>query len=120
MYHAKAEGKARCKVFTANMHAQALRRLELENELRLAIEREKLKLHYQPKVLLSTGNIVGMEALVRWDHPTFGQISPREFIPLAEDVGLIDSLGRWVIGKPVRKRVGGKSNILPLPLWLQA
>ena len=97
MYHAKAEGKARCKVFTADMHAQALRRLELENELRLAIEREKLKLHYQPKVLLSTGIIVGMEALVRWDHPTFGQIAPREFIPLAEDVGLIDSLGRWVL-----------------------
>src|SRR5918993_2524232 len=97
MYHAKAEGKAHCKVFTADMHAQALRRLELENELRLAIEREELTIYYQPKVLLSTGIIVGMEALVRWDHPTFGQIAPREFIPLAEDVGLIDSLGRWVL-----------------------
>ena len=97
MYHAKAEGKARCKVFTADMHAQALRRLELENELRLAIEREELKLYYQPKVLLTTGNIIGMEALARWDHPTFGLISPKEFIPLAEEVGLIGSLGRWVI-----------------------
>ena len=99
MYHAKAEGKARCKVFTADMHAQALRRLELENELRLAIEREQLKLYYHPKVQLSTGNIVGMEALVRWDHPTLGLIAPKEFIPLAEEVGLIDSLGRWVLGE---------------------
>src|SRR5919112_425692 len=99
MYHAKAEGKGHCKVFTADMHAQALRRLELENELRLAIEREELKLYYQPKVLLSTGNIVGMEALVRWDHPTLGLIAPKEFIPLAEEVGLIDSLGRWVLGE---------------------
>lgn len=99
MYHAKAEGKARCKVFTADMHAQALRRLELENELRLAIEREELKLYYQPKVQLSTGIIVGMEALVRWDHPTLGLIAPKEFIPLAEEVGLIDSLGRWVLGE---------------------
>jgi diguanylate cyclase (GGDEF)-like protein len=99
MYHAKAEGKARCKVFTADMHAQALRRLELENELRRAIEREELKLHYQPKVQLSTGKIVGMEALVRLDHPTFGLSSPKEFIPLAEEVGLINSLGRWVLGE---------------------
>ena len=99
MYHAKAEGKARCKVFTADMHAQALRRLELENELRLAIEREELKLYYQPKVQLSTGKIVGMEALVRLDHPTFGLSSPKEFIPLAEEVGLINSLGRWVLGE---------------------
>jgi EAL domain-containing protein (putative c-di-GMP-specific phosphodiesterase class I) len=99
MYHAKAEGKARCKVFTAEMHAQALRRLELENKLRLAIEREELTIYYQPKVLLSTGIIVGMEALVRWDHPTFGLIAPKEFIPLAEEVGLINSLGRWVLGE---------------------
>jgi diguanylate cyclase (GGDEF)-like protein len=99
MYHAKTEGKARCKVFNADMHAQALRRLELENELRLAIEREELTIYYQPKVLLSTGIIVGMEALVRWDHPTLGLIAPKEFIPLAEEVGLIDSLGRWVLGE---------------------
>ena len=99
MYHAKREGKARCKVFSEDMHAQAMRRLELENELRLAIEREELTIHYQPKVLLSTGTIVGMEALVRWDHPTLGLIAPKEFIPLAEEVGLIDSLGRWVLGE---------------------
>ena len=99
MYHAKTEGKARCKVFNADMHAQALRRLELENELRLAIEREELTIYFQPKVLLSTGAIVGMEALVRWNHPTLGLIAPKEFIPLAEEVGLIDSLGRWVLGE---------------------
>ena len=99
MYQAKTEGKARCKVFREDMHAQAMRRLELENELRLAIEREELTIYYQPKVLLSTGTIVGMEALVRWDHPTLGLIAPKEFIPLAEEVGLIDSLGRWVLGE---------------------
>jgi diguanylate cyclase (GGDEF)-like protein len=99
MYHAKTEGKARCKIFNADMHAQALRRLELENELRLAIEREELTIYYQPKVLLSTGIIVGMEALVRWDHPTLGLTAPKEFIPLAEEVGLIGSLGRWVLGE---------------------
>jgi diguanylate cyclase (GGDEF)-like protein len=99
MYQAKTEGKARCKVFSEDMHAQAMRRLELENELRLAIEREELTIYYQPKVLLSTGIIVGMEALVRWDHPTFGLIAPKEFIPLAEEVGLINSLGRWVLGE---------------------
>jgi diguanylate cyclase (GGDEF)-like protein len=99
MYQAKTEGKAHCKVFNEDMHARALRRLELENELRLAIEREELTIYYQPKVLLSTGTIVGMEALVRWDHPTFGLIAPKEFIPLAEEVGLIDSLGRWVLGE---------------------
>jgi diguanylate cyclase (GGDEF)-like protein len=99
MYQAKTEGKARCKVFNADMHAQALRRLELENDLRLAIEREELTIYYQPKVLLSTGIIVGMEALVRWDHPIFGLLGPKEFIPLAEEVGLINSLGRWVLGE---------------------
>ena len=99
MYHAKAEGKSLYKVFSEDMHDQAMRRLELENDLRLAIEREELTLHYQPKVQLSSGIIVGMEALVRWDHPTLGLIAPKEFIPLAEEVGLIDSLGRWVLGE---------------------
>jgi diguanylate cyclase (GGDEF)-like protein len=99
MYHAKAEGKALYKVFSEDMHDQAMRRLELENDLRLAIEREELTLHYQPKVQLSSGIIVGMEALVRWNHPTLGLIAPNEFIPLAEEVGLIDSLGRWVLGE---------------------
>jgi diguanylate cyclase (GGDEF)-like protein len=99
MYHAKAEGKALYKVFSEDMHDQAMRRLELENDLRLAIEREELTLHYQPKVQLSSGIIVGMEALVRWNHPTLGLIAPKEFIPLAEEVGLIDSLGRWVLGE---------------------
>jgi diguanylate cyclase (GGDEF)-like protein len=115
MYQAKTEGKARCKVFSEDMHAQAMRRLELENELRLAIEREELTIYYQPKVLLSTGIIVGMEALVRWDHPTFGLIAPKEFIPLAEEVGLIDSLGRWVLGEACAEARGWQEQYPAAP-----
>ena len=119
MYEAKKEGKGRSKVFDPGMFAKALRRLELGNDLRRAIEQEELRLYYQPKVELSTGSIAGVEALVRWEHPERGLILPEEFIPLAEETGLIVPLGWWVLREACR-RVGewGEKYPAALPLGM--
>jgi diguanylate cyclase (GGDEF)-like protein len=119
MYEAKKEGKGRNKVFDPGMFAQALRRLELGNDLRRAIEQEELRLYYQPKVELGTGSIAGVEALVRWEHPERGLILPEEFIPLAEETGLIVPLGWWVLREACR-RVGewGEKYPAALPLGM--
>jgi diguanylate cyclase (GGDEF)-like protein len=97
MYRAKAEGKSRYSVFDTVMHAQVVERLHLETDLRLAIERQELQLYYQPILDTSTQEIVAFEALLRWHHPTRGMISPVEFIPIAEETGLIIAMGRWIL-----------------------
>ena len=97
MYRAKHDGRNNCRFFTTEMQALSMRRLKLENALRKALERDQLRLDYQPQVSLATGHIIGAEALLRWQHPEFGAVSPAEFIPIAEDSGLILPIGEWVL-----------------------
>jgi diguanylate cyclase (GGDEF)-like protein/PAS domain S-box-containing protein len=97
MHHAKKQGLARHAVFDPAMQEQAVARLQMEADLRRAIERQQFQVHYQPIVSLETGRITGFEALVRWTHPTRGMVSPIEFIPLAEETGLIGLIDRWVL-----------------------
>ncbi|HEY2943349.1 MAG TPA: EAL domain-containing protein [Vicinamibacteria bacterium] len=97
MYRAKRRGRGHSEIFDASMHAVATLRLKMETELRRALERQELRLHFQPVVSLETHRIAGMEALVRWQHPDRGLLLPGEFIPLAEEIGAIVPLGRWVI-----------------------
>jgi diguanylate cyclase (GGDEF)-like protein len=97
MYHAKSAGKNSYLVYDAEMDAAGLDRLTLENDLRRAIERDELRLHYQPQVDTHSGAVVGAEALLRWEHPEQGLIPPFRFIPLAEEMGMIGTLGDWVM-----------------------
>lgn len=97
MYHAKSRGKNNYQFYTAELAEQAAQQFALEADLRLAIEREEFRLVYQPKIHLATGDMVAVEALIRWQHPTRGLIGPGEFINLAEDSGLIAPIGQWVI-----------------------
>ncbi|ELS31167.1 EAL domain-containing protein [Pseudanabaena biceps] len=97
MYRAKEQGRDRYEIFNPAMHTEALKKLRLENDLRRAIERQELCLHYQPIVDLQLHKIIGFEALVRWQHPEQGLIAPADFIPLAEDVGLITAIDFWVL-----------------------
>jgi diguanylate cyclase (GGDEF)-like protein/PAS domain S-box-containing protein len=97
MYQAKENGRESYQFFKPSMNVRAVERQSIEESLRRALERHEFELHYQPKVNLATGEITGAEALLRWNHPTQGPISPARFIPVAEDCGLILPIGKWVL-----------------------
>ncbi len=103
MYRAKARGKDRYEMFEPEMHAEVMDRLQLESELRHAVARDELELHFQPAFKLDSGEVLGVEALVRWRHPERGMLPPGVFIPLAEESGLILPVGRWVLGEACRQ-----------------
>ncbi|KAA3648184.1 MAG: EAL domain-containing protein [Chloroflexi bacterium] len=103
MYRAKDMGKARYEIFDQSMHVLAVRRMQMEMDLRKAIERREFLVHYQPFISLETGKISGFEALVRWQHPTRGVVPPGDFIPLAEDTGLIIPIGLFVLKEACRQ-----------------
>jgi len=119
MHQAKESGKGVCVVFGAHMRERTRRRVQLERDLRSAVADNQLTLHYQPKVLLETGTILGFESLVRWIHPTRGMISPGELIPYAEESGLIVEIGHWTLRESIRQLMAWRSaGLVPTDLTM--
>ena len=114
MYRAKASGRSQAVYFEERMNAEAVARLTLDRDLRVAIDRGELEIHYQPKVDLRAGAIRGAEALMRWRHPTLGLISPERFIPLAEESGFIEQVGHWTLREVCRQMREWRDRGLPV------
>src|SRR3989338_2026959 len=113
MYHAKENGRNDFKFFVPDMKTKVAEKLFIESDLRKALEYGQFVLHYQPQVDILTGHIIGAEALVRWNHPTAGLISPAKFIPIAEESGLIVPLGEWILNEACRQNLAWQKTGLP-------
>ncbi len=123
MYRAKDSGRNQFQYYEAEMNVKAVQRMQLESELRNAIAKGQLALHYQPKVNVASGAVVGMEALLRWFHPQLGAVSPAQFIPVAEESGLINEIGDWVVRQAVLQQRIWQSQgyrIVPIAVNLSA
>lgn len=119
MYRAKDMGRGLYQFYTPEMNLQALERLQLESDMRGALERNEFVLHYQPQVELHSGQVVGMEALIRWQHPRLGLVPPARFISLAEESGMIVAIGTWVVRTACRQNKAWQENGgRPLRVWV--
>lgn len=113
MYAAKDSGRNSYQFFTADMNARIVARMMMENDMRRGLERGEFRLHYQPQVDIRTGRIVGVEALVRWNHPTQGLVAPGSFISVAEESGLIVPLGKWILREACRQGAAWRTQCMP-------
>jgi diguanylate cyclase (GGDEF)-like protein len=123
MYHAKKSGRNTFKFYSSEMNESAIKRLQTETQLRGALDRDEFILHFQPKVSLTDGTVSGLEALLRWNHPEQGLVSPADFIPMLEDTGLIIPVGEWVIRKVCETLKNWEENnirVVPIAINLSA